>query len=105
MKSLIASVLLIAGLAAAGSADARPGSIEQRQLRQDARIAQGGSNGQLTGCESARLDHRGDRIERREHYYRSSHGLQPWERRDLNRRLDGVSRDIREQRRDGNGCY
>lgn len=105
MKTLIATVLLIAGLAAAGSADARPASIEHRQLRQDVRIAHGWSNGQLTRCEAARLSLRGNRIERREQHYRSSHGLQPWERRDLQRRLDSVSRDIREQRHDGNGCF
>lgn len=105
MKTMIAGTLLIAGLMTLGSAHARPGAIEQRQLRQEARIAQGWSNGQLTACEAARLDHRGNRIERREQRYRSSNGLQPWERRELHRSLDSVSRDIREQRRDGNGCF
>jgi hypothetical protein len=105
MKTLIATALLSAGLLFAGSADARPGSIEHRQRNQDARVAQGWSQGQLTACEAARLNVRGNRIERREQHYRSSAGLQPWERRDLQRQLDSRSRDIREQRIDGRGCY
>jgi hypothetical protein len=110
MKPLIATCLALSALAAL-PADAEAHGygygrgIEARQARQDARIAAGWHQGQLTRCEAARLDHRAHRIERREGYYRGTAGLQPWERRDLNRRLDGLSRDIREQRRDGNGCY
>jgi hypothetical protein len=110
MKLLITASLALAGLVAL-PAEAHPHGyghgrgIETRQTRQDARIAAGWHQGQLTPCEAARLSHRANRIERREGYYRGTAGLQPWERRDLNLRLDGLSRDIREQRRDGNGCY
>lgn len=107
MKSIIVATLLLCGLAASSAATAHPQqrSVEARQQRQESRIAAGVAQGQLTRCESARLDHRAGRIEHREHAYRASAGLQPWERRDLNRRLDGLSRDIREQRRDGAGCW
>lgn len=108
MKLLIAASLALAGLVALPAAAHPHGhgrGIEARQARQDARIAAGWNQGQLTRCEAGRLDHRAQRIERREGYYRTTGGLQPWERRDLNRRLDGLSRDIREQRRDGYGCW
>jgi opacity protein-like surface antigen len=108
MKTLFAaSLLALAGLAASAPAAAHPHGrgIEARQHAQAQRIGAGVAQGQLTRCEAARLSHRAARIERREQAYRASAGLAPWERRDLNRRLDSLSRDIREQRVDGNGCF
>lgn len=108
MKTMIAATLIaLAGLAASAPAAAHPHgrSIEARQHVQAQRIGAGVAQGQLTRCEAARLGHRAARIEGREQAYRATHGLGPVERRDLNLRLDSLSRDIREQRRDGNGCF
>jgi hypothetical protein len=107
MKSiLVTATLVFAGLASL-PAEARPHhrGIDARQHAQERRIDAGVARGELTRCEAARLDRRGDRVARREGAYRASGGLQPRERYDLNRRLDSVSRDIREQRHDGNGCF
>jgi opacity protein-like surface antigen len=107
MKTLLAAAtLVVASLASLPlAANPYPRGIDARQHAQERRIDAGVAGGQLTRCEAARLDRRGDRIERREHAYRATGGLQPRERHDLNHRLDSVSRDIREQRRDGNGCF
>jgi hypothetical protein len=108
MKTMIATALIaLAGLAASTPATAHPHgrSIEARQHVQAQRIGAGVAQGQLTRCEAARLTHRAGRIEGRERAYRATQGLGPVERRDLNLRLDSLSRDIREQRRDGNGCF
>jgi hypothetical protein len=107
MKTLLAAAtLVLASLASLPvAADPHPRGIDARQHAQERRIDAGVARGQLTRCEAARLDRRGDRIARHEQAYRATGGLQPRERYDLNRRLDSVSRDIHEQRRDGNGCF
>jgi hypothetical protein len=102
IRRLTLAVALAAG-AFAACADAAP--INTRQARQDARIGAGVAQGQLTRCEARRLNARGNHIEVREQAYRSTAGLQPWERVDLQRRLNSTSADIAEQRRDGYGCY
>jgi hypothetical protein len=101
MRILIATALLFAATA---SAQARA-PVDAREARQDARISAGIAHGQLTRCEAARLTAREARIEASEARYRASGGLQPAERRNLERRLDRASRDIHEQRHDGNGCW
>lgn len=102
IRRLTLAIVLAAGTFAA-CADGAP--VNARQARQDARVGAGVAQGQLTRCEARRLNARGNHIEAREQAYRSSAGLQPWERVDLQRRLDSTSADIAEQRRDGNGCY
>lgn len=108
MKILVASTLLaLAGLAATTTAAAHPHGrgIEARQHVQAQRIGAGVAQGQLTRCEAARLGRRAARIEGREQAYRATRGLGPVERRDLHLRLDSLSRDIHQQRHDGNGCF
>ena len=100
MKTLMIAALMFV----AYDASAR-GAIDAREARQDARISAGIASGQLTRCEAARLTARESRIEASEARYRASGGLQPAERRNLERRLNSASRDIHEQRHDGNGCY
>lgn len=104
MKRLAVLLLvLLATPALAAHRHARP--IAERQAAQQARIADGVARGQLTVCEANRLQARSAAIERRERAYRARAGLGPAERADLERRLDAVSRDIAEQRRDGRGCW
>jgi hypothetical protein len=103
MKTMLLLLAAFATPALAVHPHARP--IAERQAAQHARIAAGVAHGQLTGCEARRLTARSVAIERRERAYRASAGLGPRERADLERRLDSVSRDIAEQRRDGRGCW
>lgn len=99
-------LLLAASFAPACFAGSHARPIPQRQAAQQARIAEGVAHGQLTGCEARRLEGRSAAIERRERAYRASGaGLTAAERADLERRLDSVSADIAEQRRDGRGCW
>lgn len=102
IRRLTLAAVLAAG-AFAACADAAP--VNARQARQEARLGAGVAQGQLTRCEARRLAARGNHIEAREQAYRRTAGLQPWERADLQRRLNATSADIAEQRRDGNGCY
>lgn len=105
MKSLsIAALVAAFALLAAAPVDAGTPRIDARQARQDARIAHGWNNRNLSACEAARLDHRADRIETTEARYRASGGVGPRERRTLERRQDSLSADIYEQKRDGRGC-
>jgi hypothetical protein len=101
--AFVLSILLLAAPALAAHPHARP--IAERQSAQEARIAAGVARGELTRCEARRLAARSAALERRERAYRATSGLGPRERADLDRRLDSVSRDIAEQRRDGAGCW
>lgn len=101
MKSLLIAAVVATLTLAASAAQAR-GSVDARQARQDGRIAAGITEGQLTRCEAARLTARESRIETAEARDRASGGgMSRVEHRNLERRLDSLSRDIREQRHDG----
>jgi hypothetical protein len=81
-------------------------SINQRQANLYHRIEQGVRNRALTRAEANRLRRRFialDRLEAR--YRRSRPGLTAWERRDLNRRFDALSRSVRVQRHDRQRRY
>jgi hypothetical protein len=74
-------------------------SINQRQRNLDWRIDQGVRHGGLTRVEAARLRARMARLNRLEWQYRRN-GLSWWERADLDRRFDAISRSVRFQRHD-----
>lgn len=75
--------------------------INARQSNQDARIARGVANGELTVVESARLSARQNHIKRVEQRYRRNDGhLGPAERCDLNRRLNNASGSIYRNKHD-----
>ena len=75
-------------------------SINQRQANLDARIDAGVRSGDLTRREAARLRAEFRDLARLEARYRASYGLSPAERRDLNRRFDRLSAQIRYERHD-----
>lgn len=102
MKMLtILAAGLAGGLALAPTAHAAQWqSINQRQARLDQRINRGVRNGSLTWAEAVRLRNRFWRIARLETRYRRTGGLSYWERQDLDRRFDALSRSIRVQRHD-----
>ncbi len=75
-------------------------SINQRQENLYNRIEQGVRNGSLTRPEALRLRTRFVALDRLESRYRAN-GLSMAERRDLDRRFDALSREIRAERHDG----
>jgi opacity protein-like surface antigen len=103
MKKLVLVALAASALATTAAAPAMAApwqSINQRQAQLDHRIDVGVRNGSLTRNEAYRLRTEFRQIARLESRYRSSHGLQAWERRDLDRRFDILSAKIRYERRD-----
>lgn len=91
-------LLLALGLVAGARADAH--GIDHRQWNQSARIDAGLARGALTPREAWRLDARQDRIAHIEWHYRADGRLGPWERADLQRRLNRSSAAIRRQAHD-----
>ncbi len=77
-------------------------SINARQANQFARIQQGVRNGALTQTEAARLKSQFYALNRLERRYRIG-GLTTWERRDLDKRFDVLSRRIYVQKHDRQG--
>jgi hypothetical protein len=109
MKKIALTTLAAVTLAAsAGAAAAQPYgyrhavsyNINQRQAEFDNRIDWGVRNGSLTRSEAARLHGEFRTVARLEARYRVG-GLSAWERRDLDRRLDGLDANIRQQLHDG----
>ena len=102
MKKILISVLAVSALtAAAAPAMAAPWqSINQRQAQLDRRIDVGVRTGQLTRVEATRLRAEFRQIAQLEVRYRRTNGLQGWERNDLDRRFDILSRKIRIERHD-----
>lgn len=81
-------------------------NINQRQANLDRRIDAGVRNGSLTRSEAMRLRAEFQQIVRLEaQYRRSGNGLNQVERRELDRRFDALSRQIRDERSDNNGWY
>lgn len=97
-RQLIMTAAAFAVMATA--APAMAASINARQNMLQHRINAGVHNGTLTRHEAARLQRRYFRIAWRERQYRRN-GLSHWERYDLNRRLNRLSRQIRYDRHDG----
>jgi hypothetical protein len=95
--ALAASVSLIAASAPAVAQTWT--SINERQRLLDDRIDAGVKTGQLTGPEAANLRIQFRDLARLESRYRLG-GLSSWERRDLDRRFDRLSRNIRVERHD-----
>jgi len=84
--------------------DGRPGNqlydINKTQNNQDQRIYNGISSGELTRKEAARLDNQQDRFDAREAQMRQG-GLTLEERRRLDNHQDRLSREIYQQKHDG----
>ena len=98
MTALVAGSLAMIGFAT--GANAAPWqSINQRQANLNQRIDVGVRDGSLTRREANRLRGEFFRLNRLERQYRRG-GLSFWERRDLDRRFDRLSGQIRSQRHD-----
>ena len=93
---------VVAGLLALGmSAPAVAGELARREVRQQARIAQGVQSGQLTAREAGRLERREARVAATIARDRADGGgLTPAERARANAMLDRSSRAISRQKHD-----
>lgn len=104
MKRIIASIaaatVALSATPTVASAQAWQ-SINARQERLYGRIEQGVRSGVLTRREAANLRSQFMRLNALEGQYRRSNGLSQWERRDLDRRFDALSRSIRWEKHDG----
>ncbi len=105
MKRLFACTLAVGGLsslclAAAAPALAAPASIMEREAKVAQRIDEGVRSGALQRAEAARLRDQLRRTEALEGYYRRTHGLSAWERRDVERRLEVLNARLAGHRRD-----
>lgn len=78
----------------------RHSGINARQHIQGDRIRQGIRSGELTRPETRGLRQQRRDIRQDERLYRSDGALTRAERRDLHRQLDGLSRDVYEQKHD-----
>ena len=102
-QALIA-LLTLAGASAFAQAPApaAPGTntprIDQREARQQARIAQGASNGSLTARETQRLEKEQGRIDKTEARAKADGTVTAKERHRLHTLQDGASRDIHRKR-------
>ena len=109
MKKIAIAIVAASALAAtAAPALAAPWqNVNQRQAQLDRRIDMGVRSGQITRREAANLRQEFRGISRLEARYRSTGGLQAWERVELDRRFDRLSIKIRWQAndRDQRGGY
>ncbi len=85
-------LFLIGLLALAGAARATPAppawaTLTAREARTAARIDAAAKAGQIPEVEAARLRQKLHRTESLRTFYRKSHGISAWERRDIERRL------------------
>lgn len=101
MRKFLAIAAAAGALVVAAPASAQTWqSINQRQAVLDARIDAGVRDGSLTRSEAQRLRSQFHEIARLEARYRASNGLSLAERRDLDRRFDALSAQIRVERND-----
>lgn len=104
MKHALTALAAVSSLTMAAPAFAQAWMpIEARQAMLERRIDRGLDDGSLTRREAMRLRAEFRDIERLEDRYRSTRGLQGWERADLDRRFDRLSQQIRFERRDDQG--
>lgn len=104
MKKILLALAAASTVAvSAVPAAAAPGvNINQQQAQLETRIQRSLRNHVISAREAAGLRADLRQIERLEQRYRRA-GLTQWERRDLERRLDQLARQIRTERRDRDG--
>ena len=98
IKGLTMAVLLTGATLSSSAA-----TVNQRQVNQQERIAQGVRSGQLTARETSHLEHKEAGLNRRIRHDRVDHNghLTGRERAQVNREQNHVSRDIYRDRHNG----
>ncbi len=105
MNKVISVAVAVASLAVAVPAAAQTLRHDNNRIsNMEHRINQGVRDGSLTWREARELRRRVNRARRVEYRY-ERHGVQRWERRALDRRLDRVSNEIWRQRHDNQYSY
>ncbi|MBI4189984.1 MAG: hypothetical protein HY525_05540 [Betaproteobacteria bacterium] len=99
-SSAIIAVLIAAAFPVASYAGTRDPGVNHRQHNQQQRIQQGVRSGELTRGEARHLGREARDIRREERIYKSDGNLSRWERADLRRDLNGLSRDIYREKHD-----
>ena len=99
-------LLLLAGLLAlATSAEAAPppawATLTAREARTSLRIDAAAKAGQISGAEANRLRLKLKHAEQLRAYYRKSHGMSAWERRDIERRVKTLDAHLAKEIRAG----
>lgn len=92
---------LIIGMASVANAGDHDPRVNARQHNQHARIREGVRSGELTRHEARKLGQEQRGIRQEERQYKSDGQLSAAERKDLHQDLNQASRDIREQKHDG----
>ena len=98
MKRLLLLGLVLLASPAAAAPPPAWATLTAREARTGARIDQAARSGQITAAEAAHLRQKLHRIESLRAYYRKSHGMSAWERRDLEGRLKTVDARIAKDR-------
>ncbi len=101
LRSLPYAVLTFSLLAAGGASAQSMGSIDAREAEQQQRIVNGVRDGSLTRGETYRLEQGERRIDRYEARAEADGHVSGYERRRLDGMLDRESREIHQQRTDG----
>jgi uncharacterized membrane protein YebE (DUF533 family) len=102
MNKLLRTLFLTVTLAAAGSTFAQSATplVDQREARQQQRIAQGVASGQLTPRETQRLEAEQARIEQMETRAKADGVVTPAERRQLARKQNRARHHTAKQKHD-----
>lgn len=104
LKTLAASATLaLAGIGAFAQAASAPATprVDQREVKQDARIQQGVASGELNAKETYRLEKEQAVINKAETKAKADGKVTPQERRKLHHMQNRASKDIRTQKHDG----
>ncbi len=86
-------LMVIAMAAMTASAQASPpawATLQAREARVASHVDQAEKDGGIQGAEAGRMRRQLHKIESLRLYYRKSHGMSAWERRDLERRLKAI---------------
>jgi hypothetical protein len=106
MKLLTCTILATTVTAVAGAIIALPmsasaGPIRDRMVNQQQRVYKGVQNGTISGAEYRKLERREASVAlQRSYYSQTGGGLQPWEKKRLNNRLDNISHSIYRDKHD-----
>lgn len=100
---MLASILFVAGQAHAEQERHRPRDpgVNQRQHYQQQRIHQGVKSGQLTGEEARGLRQQEKSLRQEERGFKSDGQLSKGERKDLHQDLNSLSKEIYQEKHDG----
>jgi hypothetical protein len=90
MKRLVLAIALFASTPAAAAPPPEWATLTAREARASQHIDAAQKDGRITGAEAERLRRQVHKVESLRLYYRKSHGMSAWERRDLERRLKAI---------------